>query len=218
MDLEAHDQAPELRGLVFVVDDDPGMRSALTRLFISAGAKVSSFDSGQQLLAEERLDEVDCIVLDLRMPQMSGLQVQAALNDRQCRAPTLFLTGAADVPAAVSAMQGGAFDFIEKPFDNTHLLTRVRSAIQHGIQQRHPAKSQQATELADFRRRLSLLTPREQQVLTEVVTGQTSKQIARTLGASHRTIEIHRAHVMEKLAAATLADLVRMHILSSAAN
>ena len=202
MDLEAHDQAPELRGLVFVVDDDPGMRSALTRLFISAGATVSSFESGQQLLAEERLDEVDCIVLDLRMPQMSGLQVQAALNDRQCRAPTLFLTGAADVPAAVSAMQGGAFDFIEKPFDNTHLLTRV----------------QQATELADFRRRLSLLTPREQQVLTEVVTGQTSKQIARTLGASHRTIEIHRAHVMEKLAAATLADLVRMHILSSAAN
>jgi FixJ family two-component response regulator len=203
-----------LDGMVLVVDDEPGMRSALTRLFVAAGARVRAFESGQALLADDGLDAADCIVLDLRMPRMSGLQVQESLNARQCRAPTLFLTGAADVPAAVKAMQGGAFDFIEKPFDDEHLLARVHSAIQQGIRARLPAEPR-AAEIAEYRRKLALLTPREQQVLAQVVTGQTSKQIARVLGASHRTIEIHRAHLMEKLEAATLADVVRMHILAA---
>lgn len=213
--MEHHPQGAVLAldGLVYVLDDEPGMRSALSRLFIAAGARVRAFESGQQLLDDDRLDDAHCIVLDLRMPKMSGLQVQAALNERSCRTPTLFLTGAADVPAAVSAMQGGAFDFIEKPFDDEHLLARVHSAIQQGMRLRSPAEPR-GSEIADYRRKLALLTPREQQVLTQVVTGQTSKQIARVLGASHRTIEIHRAHVMEKLEAATLADLVRMHILA----
>ena len=213
MEDQPHDAVPALDGLVFVLDDEPGMRSALNRLFVRAGARVRVFESGQQLLADDGLDQADCIVLDLRMPRMSGLQVQEALNARQCRTPTLFLTGAADVPAAVKAMQGGAFDFIEKPFDDAHLLARVQSAIQHGLRQRQPA-APRAADIAEYRRKLALLTPREQQVLAEVVTGQTSKQIARVLGASHRTIEIHRAHVMEKLEAATLAELVRMHILA----
>lgn len=213
MEDQPHDAVPALDGLVFVLDDEPGMRSALNRLFVRAGARVRVFESGQQLLADDGLDQADCIVLDLRMPRMSGLQVQEALNARQCRTPTLFLTGAADVPAAVKAMQGGAFDFIEKPFDDAHLLARVQSAIQHGLRLRQPA-APRAADIAEYRRKLALLTPREQQVLAEVVTGQTSKQIARVLGASHRTIEIHRAHVMEKLEAATLAELVRMHILA----
>lgn len=196
---------------ILVVDDDAGMRSALTRLFVAAGGKVSAFASGPELLASDLLGTAACIVLDLKMPGMDGLRVQAELVARQCTVPTLFLTGAADVPTAVRAMQAGAFDFIEKPFDNEHLLERVRAAIEHTRRQAQPQAGEDQQRAA-FLNRLAALTPRERQVLDQVVTGQTSKQIARVLGASHRTIEIHRAHIMEKLDLHTLADLVRMHL------
>ena len=217
MDQQGSSQAPRLAsaGCILVVDDEPGMRSALSRLFVAAGGEVRAFASGPELLASDLLGTAACIVLDLKMPGMDGLRVQAELVARQCPAPTLFLTGAADVPTAVKAMQAGAFDFIEKPFDNEHLLERVCSAIAH---HRRLAQQQDSDdeERSGFLRRLATLTPRERQVLDQVVTGLTSKQIARVLGASHRTIEIHRAHVMEKLGMRTLADLVRMHLLCSA--
>lgn len=200
---------------ILVVDDDAGMRSALTRLFVAAGGKVSAFASGPELLASDLLGAAACIVLDLKMPGMDGLRVQAELVARQCTVPTLFLTGAADVPTAVRAMQAGAFDFIEKPFDNEHLLERVHAAIEHTRRQTQPQAGDDQQRAA-FLSRLAALTPRERQVLDQVVTGQTSKQIARVLGASHRTIEIHRAHIMEKLDLHTLADLVRMHLRCAA--
>ncbi len=143
------------------------------------------------------------------MPGMSGLEVQASLKQRRAALPVIFLTAAADIPIAVAAMREGAVDFIEKPFENEHLLTRVRQAIERSLDDMRRAEERNRTL-----HRLETLTPREHEVLELVVSGMTAKEIARKLGASHRTIEIHRGHVMEKMAAASLADLVRMRLLA----
>lgn len=193
--------------LVLIVDDEAPMRAALRRLLLSADLAAEAFDCGDALLAAAPWQRGACILLDMKMPGMSGLEVQRELNRLQVELPVIFLTGAGDVPKAVAAMHAGAADFIEKPFDNGHLLERVRQAIASRQQQR-----EQSDERGETRRRLARLTPRELQVLEQVVAGRTSKEIARILGASHRTIEIHRTHLMEKMAAASLADLVRMRL------
>lgn len=194
--------------VVYLVDDDPGIRSAIARLLRVAGLQTEAYASGTAFLAEADLNRRGCLLLDLHMPGMSGLEVQASLNRSRSALPVIFLTAAADIPIAVAAMREGAVDFIEKPFENEHLLTRVRQAIERSLDGMRHAEERNRTL-----HRIQTLTPREREVLGLVVSGMTAKEIARKLGASHRTIEIHRGHVMQKMAAASLADLVRMRLL-----
>jgi FixJ family two-component response regulator len=202
----------DVRPLVFVVDDDDGMRAAVLRVLGRAGIDGRGYGGGSDLLALASLDPASCIVLDVAMPRMDGLAVQAALKARGAAAPVVFLTGSADIPVAVAAMREGAVDFIEKPFDNADLVARVRSAIEHHARQRlHDAG------LADAQARFRQLTAREREVCQRIAAGKTSKEVARELGVSHRTVEIHRARVMEKMGAPTLADLVRKQLLVEAA-
>jgi two-component system, LuxR family, response regulator FixJ len=196
--------------VVLIVDDDDHMRSALRRLFFSEGLQVEMYASGQALLDEARFDRPGCLLLDVKMPGMNGLEVQALLNERAVDIPTIFLTGASDVPIAVAAMRAGAVDFLEKPYENDQLVARVRQAIERHLLQRNDS-----AERAEISKRMSSLTPREREVLELVVAGQTSKEIARVLGASHRTIEIHRNHLMEKTGAQSLADLIRIRLSDS---
>ena len=196
--------------VVIVVDDDELMRSALRRLFASSGLVAEIHASGVEFLAQARLDRPSCIILDACMPGLSGLEVQACLKQRRVEIPLIFLTGSSDIPIAVSAMREGAVDFIEKPFDNADLVARVRQAID-----RHRHVRQEHLERQDVARKLKSLTPRECSVLDLLVTGKTNKEIARLLGASHRTIEVHRRHIMEKMTALTLAGLVRMRLLAT---
>jgi two-component system response regulator FixJ len=198
------------QSVVIVVDDDDLMRSVLRRVLASAGLTVELYASGKDLFEHARLDRPGCIILDVSMPEMGGLEVQACLKRRHVDLAVIFLTGSSDIPIAVTAIREGAVDFIEKPFDSEHLIARVRHAI-NGCR----CRRQGDAERLDVLRRLSLLTPRECSVLELVVTGKTSKEIARTQGTSHRTVEIHRRNLMEKLAAPTLADLVRMQLLAS---
>lgn len=195
--------------VVLVVDDDASMRAALRRLLTVARIPVEVFSSGAEFFAQANLDRPGCLLLDISMPEMSGLQVQAQLNQRGVSLPVLFLTGSADIPVAVTAMREGAVDFVEKPFQNDDLLARIRRAIAHHHRHRKISDERQLAL-----QRLATLTPREHEVLELVVAGNTNKEIARVLGASHRTIEIHRVHLMEKMMAATLADLVRMRLLA----
>lgn len=198
----------DLGPVVFVVDDDDGMRAALQRLLTLAKLPVEAYASGVEFLAGARFDRPGCILLDVRMPQMGGLEVQACLKQRHVLLPIVFLTGSSDIPIAVTAMREGAVDFIEKPFDNDDLVARVRAAIEQNEHLRRD-DAEHAALLALAQK----LTPREHEIMDLVVTGLTSKEIARIVGASHRTVEIHRGRVMEKMAAATLADLVRKHLL-----
>jgi len=203
VDAIAADAAP----IVFVVDDEEHMGTALRRLFVSAGLPTEVYATGEAFLARSSHDVPGCLVLDVGMPGMGGLEVQARLHACAPDLPVVFLTGAAEVPVAVAAMRAGAADFVEKPFDNDDLLCRVRAAIERQAMQRGEARRR-----LEFERRLRTLTPREGEVLEWIVAGKTSKEIARTLGGSHRTIEIHRGRIMEKTAAQSLADLIRMSL------
>jgi FixJ family two-component response regulator len=201
---------PNLQATVFVVDDDEAMRNALRRTLALAGLAVQSFASGPEFLAGYKPTPDACLLLDMKMPGMSGLELQAILNERRIDLPVIFLTGAADVPAAVTAMKAGARDFLEKPFDNDVLVARVRQCL--------TAEAARHADAGDERyvRGLALLTRREAEVLQLMLTGKTSKTIARELGVSHRTVDIHRSRVMEKMRAATLAELVRMELSARA--
>ncbi|MGH8091338.1 MAG: response regulator transcription factor [Rudaea sp.] len=194
---------------MFVVDDDAGIRSALRRLLKLHGFAFELYASGSEFLDHANLHRTGCLLLDVRMPGMDGLEVQTRLNQRGIPLPVIFLTGTADVPMAVAAMRQGAEDFIEKPFDNRQLLVRVRQALEHARTRIRRSADRDAV-LDRWRR----LTPREREVLELVTMGKTAKEIARALGASHRTIEIHRGHLMEKMGAPTLAELVRMRLLA----
>ena len=194
--------------VIFVVDDDDLMRATLRRLFINAGLAVELYASGAEFLANAKLGRHACLLLDVSMPGMSGLEVQTRLNHLRMRLPVIFLTGSSDIPIAVTAMREGAVDFIEKPFDNDDVVDRVRKAIARDGH-RHSEDEDKQTVL----QRLDTLTPRECGVMELIVVGKTSKEIARTLSVSHRTIDIHRAHLMEKMSAPTLAALVRMRLL-----
>jgi len=190
---------------VFVVDDDDLMRAALKRTFLAARIRVETFASARDLLDTCDFSAPAVLLLDVMMPGMNGLELQAALRERGVKLPVIFLTGSGDIPMAVAAMRNGAVDFLEKPFENSDLVERVRRAFARTAQTRP-----EPLVRSDFRRRRATLTPREREVMDLMVTGMTSKVIARELGGSFRTVEIHRARVMSKMEAATLADLVRM--------
>lgn len=183
------------------------MRAALKRVFRAVGMNVETYASAQELLDGCAFNAPAVLLLDVMMPGMTGLALQAALRARGVTLPVIFLTGAGDVPMAVAAMRNGAVDFLEKPFENQDLVARVRQALARAAQARPKARAR-----ADYERRVATLTPRERVVMNLMITGMTSKVIARELGGSFRTVEIHRARVMSKMEAATLPDLVRMSI------
>ena len=198
---------PASTPIVYVVDDDPFFRDVLVRIFSGAGMQAFAFESGAALMARADFNARALLLLDMNMPGITGLELQAALREQNVALPVIFLTGASDVPMAVMAMRNGAFDFIEKPFDGLALIERVRHvhAIcfggQHGLN---------AERQAEYLARLETLTPREREVLQLMVTGASSKVIARELGGSFRTVEIHRGRVLAKMGAGNLAKLVRM--------
>ena len=197
---------------VLVVDDDGFMRTLLRRVLTDAGIAVETFASAAELLAapallSPTLQASAVLLLDVMMPGMSGLELQSVLHERGIALPVVFLTGASDVPMAVEAMRNGAVDFLEKPFDSAVLVERIQRALAGGIAAPTPLAPHSNPGHA---LRLATLTPREREVFDSMITGKTSKMIARDLGGSFRTIEIHRTRVMSKMAAASLADLVRM--------
>jgi two-component system, LuxR family, response regulator FixJ len=193
------------RPTIFIVDDDAAVRDALKLLLRSVGQAVETFGSAQEFLDAYAEDRPGCLVLDIRMPGMSGLELQQKLNERHSIIPIIFITGHGDVPMAVEAMQAGAVDFIQKPFRDQDLIDRINQALEKDGSNRAALG-----ERNDIRRRLETLTPREREVLDLVVHGKANKVIAGDLKLSQRTVEIHRARVMEKMQASSLAHLVRM--------
>jgi FixJ family two-component response regulator len=193
---------------VFVVDDDQAVRDSLGMLLRSVGLTNRLFDSGQAFLDGFADDWAGCIVLDIRMPGMSGMELHRQLVERHCAMPVIFVTGHGDVPMAVEALHNGAFDFIQKPFRDQDLLDRINQALSWDAE--HRSEEDQKRSLQD---RFETLTPREREVMTCVVRGLANKVIAMDLDLSQRTVEIHRARVMEKMHARSLAELVRMSLM-----
>lgn len=193
---------------VFVVDDDADVRASLSWLFESAGLRCRSYGTAQEFLAEYRGDETGCLLLDVRMPGLSGLDLQEELRRRGSPPPIIIMTGYAKVPMAVRALKGGAIDFIQKPFGDEALLERVRQAIELDRRTRR-----ERIECASFVAQLARLTPREREVMNLVVAGKPNKIIAGDLGISPKTVEIHRGRVMEKLQVDSVAELVRLSLL-----
>jgi len=191
--------------VVYVVDDDPSIRRSLERLFRSVGHECISFGSAAEFLEYQRRDAPSCLVLDVRLPGLSGLDLQRELAEANAHIPIIFLTGHGGVPLSVRAMKAGALDFLTKPFHEQDLLDAVRQAIDLDDEARR-----QRAENSSLRQRFETLTPREREVFSLIVSGMLNKQVAGELGASERTIKSHRHQVMEKMEAASLADLVRM--------
>ena len=194
-------QAP----IVFVVDDDEGVRNSLRFLLKSVGLETRALASASEFLDAYQPAQPGCLVLDVRMPGMSGLELQQQLNLRGAVIPVIFITGHGDIPMAVEAMQQGAFDFLQKPFRDQDLIDRIQRALERDGRNRAALD-----EHARIRERLDSLTPREREVLALMTRGKPNKIMAAELGLSQRTVEIHRARVMEKSGAASLAQLVRM--------
>jgi len=192
---------------VFIVDDDPAIRFAMQALMDSVNMEHEIFASGDEFLENADDHRAGCLVLDIRMPGLGGLELQEELLKRDSTLPIIFITGHGDVPMAVDAMQKGAVDFIQKPFRDQDLLDRIREALKTDQERRE--EQQKHAEVAE---RLARLTNREREVFDLVVTGKPNKVIAYELGVSQRTVEIHRARVMEKMQARSLADLVKMHM------
>lgn len=190
---------------VFIIDDDREVRDALELLMESVGLVVSTYDSAQAFLDVFDPDLPGCIVLDVRMPGMSGLDLQASLSAKKLYPPVIIITGHGDVPMAVRAVQSGAVDFLEKPFNDQALLDSVHKAIEQDARQRGDA-----SRLSDLVQRYESLTPREREVLKLVASGQRNKVVAAELNVTQSTVEAHRAKVMEKMGARSLSDLMRM--------
>ncbi len=190
---------------VFVVDDDEAVRNSLRFLLRSVGLPTQTLASATEFLATYPPSQPGCLVLDVRMPAMSGLELQQQLNLRGATLPVIFVTGHGDIPMAVEAMQHGAFDFLQKPFRDQDLIDRIQKALAKDAKTRAALK-----EHDRIRRRFETLTPREREVLALMTQGKPNKVMAADLGVSQRTVEIHRARVMEKSGAASLAQLVRM--------
>lgn len=190
---------------VFIVDDDSGVRSSIRILLKSIGQNAVPYASAQEFLESYRIEQPGCLILDIRMPGMSGLELQLELNKRGAVIPVIFITGHGDIPMAVEAMRHGAFDFAQKPFRDQELIDRVQQALARDAETRRDLQAH-----TQIKARLESLTPRERQVLELTVAGHANKVMAQDLGLSQRTVEIHRAHVMEKMAARSLAHLVRM--------
>ena len=192
-------------GLVYIVDDEPGMRKALTRLLVAEGFDVLSFPSADEFLAAVRPAEPGCLVLDVAMPGTDGLTLQTELGKRGIDLPILFLTGHGDIPMSVRAMKAGAVDFLAKPVDDAVLLKEVREALALAR-----ARRASAIELESLRRRLDSLTPREREVLEHLLAGKLNKQIAAALGTVEKTIKVHRGRVMQKMKVQSVAELVHI--------
>ncbi len=190
---------------VFVIDDDKAVRHFLRGLIASVNLRVEAFASAQEVLAAYRSSSPGCLLLDIRMPGMSGLELQQELSVRGIDLPVIVLTGHGNVQVAVHAMKAGAVDFIEKPFNNELLLDRVQKAVAKSVD-----TYEDRIKRDEILNRRKLLTPRERQVLDLVVAGESNKGIARHLHISEKTVEIHRAHVMGKMQAKSLADLVKI--------
>ena len=191
--------------IVYIVDDDEAVRSSLRFLIHSVGLQAQVFVSAKDFLITHDPRQPGCLLLDVRMPGMSGLDLQQELNRRGATIPVVFITGHGDVPMAVEAMQQGAFDFLQKPFRDQDLLDRVQRAMARDLESRGRLAAR-----AEILARLATLTPRETEVMRLVTTGKANKVVGADLGVSQRTVEIHRAHVMEKMRAGSLAELVRM--------
>lgn len=192
---------------IFVVDDDPNVRRSIELSLSKSGFQVHAFDSAESFLDTYQPHQAGCIVLDICMPNMSGLDMQKVAVSRGWIIPIIFVTGNADVPMAVQAMQAGAFDFIEKPFTPQKLQGLIERAVEKDAEIR--AK---AAEKGEIVRRYELLTPREREVMSHMVAGRLTKQIAMILGVSGRTIEVHRANVMRKMEADSMAELVLLAV------
>jgi FixJ family two-component response regulator len=190
---------------VFIIDDDRGMRQSIQDLVESVGLRAESFATGEEFLKRKRTNDPSCLVLDVRLPQMSGLDFQRQLAETGMQIPIIFVTAHGDVPMSVRALKSGAVEFLTKPFRDQDLL----DAIQQALQRDHAAQEQQA-ESHDLQGRYHALTQREQEVMTLVVSGMLNKQIASEIGASEATVKIHRGNVMRKMQAGSVVDLVRM--------
>jgi FixJ family two-component response regulator len=195
----------EADSVVFIVDDDPLYRASAERLIRSVGFNVQGFDSARDFLSSRRPDVPSCLVLDVRLPGLSGLDLQRELAEAGVHIPIIFVTGHGDIPMSVQAMKAGAVEFLTKPFRDQVLLDAIRQAI--GRDQL--ARRQHARNL-DFRRRYESLGPREREVFKCVVSGMLNKQIADELGATERTIKFHRGHIMQKMQVKSVAELVRI--------
>jgi RNA polymerase sigma factor (sigma-70 family) len=192
-------------GLVFIVDDDPSVRSSIKFLISTVGLKVETFDSADSFLHRQPPDVPSCLVLDVRLPGLSGLDFQRELAARNIHIPIIFVTGHGDIPMSVCAMKAGAVEFLTKPFRDQDLLDAIRIALQRDRERREQEKA--AMELKE---RFESLTPRERKVISMVASGMLNKQIAGELGTAENTVKVHRSRAMEKMHAQSLADMVRM--------
>ncbi|HTM07855.1 MAG TPA: response regulator transcription factor [Verrucomicrobiae bacterium] len=190
---------------VFLVDDDASVRKALTRLLRSAGYDVKAFASAREFLDNAQDEGPACLVLDIRMPGLSGIDLQRELQTANAILPIIFITGHGDIPTSVKAMKAGAVDFLPKPVKDHDLLTAIEQALARSARQRA-----ERADLEDIQSRIDSLTPRERQVLEHVVVGQLNKQVAYDLGTVEKTIKVHRARVMGKMGVKSLAELVRL--------
>ncbi|MGB2908403.1 MAG: response regulator transcription factor [Candidatus Aminicenantaceae bacterium] len=195
----------EDRSTVFVVDDDASLRKALQRLIRSAGYASDTYDSAQAFLEGKKAGSPRCLILDVQMPGLSGLDLQREMLARDLYMPVIFLTGHGTVPMSVRAMKSGAEDFLTKPVDEKRLFPAIEAALRKDVQERA-----ERAEREDIQRRLDALTPREYEVLVLAITGMLNKQIAADMGTSEKTVKVHRARVMHKMEAGSLAELVRL--------
>jgi FixJ family two-component response regulator len=199
------DAMPELDPIVIVIDDDASFRRSTERLVSAAGFKTKTFATAKDFLKKPRPDVPACVVLDVRMPGLNGLDLQKNLRQIGVEIPLIFVTGHGDIPMSVQAMKGGAVEFLTKPFRDQDLLDAITEALQ-----RDRVRLRNSSRLTELQRRQSTLTPREREVMTCVVSGKLNKQIASELNTAEKTIKFHRAHVMQKMQANSLAALVQM--------
>jgi RNA polymerase sigma factor (sigma-70 family) len=195
----------EPESIVFVIDDDPSVRRAIERLIGCVGLQVEGFGSAQEFLAGNRPNVPSCLVLDMRLPGISGLNLQRQLAKANIHIPIIFITAHGDIPMTVRAMKAGAVEFLTKPFRDQDLLDAIQLALE-----RDRGRCQQEAELAALRERFELLSPREREVVDLVVSGLPNKQIAAHIGTAENTVKVHRSRAMEKMQAQSLADLVKM--------